>query len=87
MIKLAQLYILKRTKTQVGIQIPDVVIDKDIVDWSNKREMELSEEIHSALAFSNVSGAKGSSMVRMLGDKGILSLLLRARQSCILPRL
>ena len=87
LIKLAQLYILKRTKTQVGIQIPDVVIDKDIVDWSNKREMELSEEIHSALAFSNVSGAKGSSMVRMLGDKGILSLLLRARQSCILPRL
>ena len=87
LIKLAQLYILKRTKTQVGIQIPDVVIDKDIVDWSNKREMELSEEIHSALAFSNVSGVKGSSMVRMLGDKGILSLLLRARQSCILPRL
>mgnify|MGYP000978016070 CR=1 FL=1 len=32
-----------------------VVLDKNIVDWTNKREKEMSEEIHSALGFSNVS--------------------------------
>jgi SNF2 family DNA or RNA helicase len=87
LIPLARSFILKRTKKQVGIQIPDVVFDKNIVDWNNKKEMELSEEIHSALSFSNVSSHKGQAMVRMLGEKGMLSLLLRARQSCILPKL
>ena len=72
---LAQLYILKRTKKQVGIQIPDAVIDKNIVDWTNKREKELAEEIHSGLGFSNVSYNDSYSMVRMLSDKGVLPLL------------
>jgi SNF2 family DNA or RNA helicase len=85
---LAKLYILKRTKKQVGIQIPDAVIDKNIVEWKNKREKDLSEEIHSALGFSNISfKGKNNDLVRMLGDKGVLPLLLRARQSCILPKL
>ena len=85
---LAKQYILKRTKQQVGIEIPDIVNDKNIVNWSNKREMELSEEIHSALGFSNVSiKGNGNSLVNLLGDKGVLQLLLRARQSCILPKL
>ena len=84
---LARLFILKRTKKQVGIQIPDIIVGKDILGWTNPREMELSEEIHSALAFSNVSGSKGSHVVNMLVDKGTLALLLRARQSCILPKL
>jgi SNF2 family DNA or RNA helicase len=85
---LARLYILKRTKKQVGIEIPDVVLDKNIVNWTNKREKEMSEEIHSALGFSNVSvKGTGSLLVSRLYDKGILSLMLRARQSCILPKL
>jgi SNF2 family DNA or RNA helicase len=58
---LARLYILKRTKKQVGIEIPDVVLDKNIVNWANKREKEMSEEIHSALGFSNVSVKRPSS--------------------------
>jgi SNF2 family DNA or RNA helicase len=82
-----RLFILKRTKKQVGIQIPDVVIGNNIVHWNNQREMELSEEIHSALAFSNVSGSKGKDIVNMLSEKGVLTLLMRARQSCILPKL
>jgi SNF2 family DNA or RNA helicase len=84
---LAKLYILKRTKKQVGIQIPDAIIDKNIVDWTNKREKDLAEEIHSGLGFSNVSYNDSYSMVRMLSDKGVLPMLLRARQSCILPKL
>jgi len=84
---LARMYILKRTKKQVGIEIPDVVLDKNIVNWTNKREKEMSEEIHSALGFSNVLIKENQRLVNMIGDKGILSLMLRARQSCILPKL
>jgi len=79
--ELAMRHILKRTKKQVGIQMVDMVVDKNIVGWGNPREMELAKRIHSALTFSRVS-MKG-------GDDGasILAILMRARQVCILPRL
>lgn len=79
---LTRSFIMKRTKKQVGIILPDVVSDKNIVDWANDREKELSEELHSALLFTNVRG-KGKG----LPFGGVLSALLKARQSCILPRL
>ena len=74
-------YILKRTKQQVGIELPDVNSVNNSVDWQNKKEMELSEEIHSALSFSRVK-SKGN-------DKSgaILMLMLRAKQSCVMPKL
>lgn len=86
---LAQSFILKRTKKSVGIQMPDIHVDNNIVEWISSKEMELSEEIHSALSFSRVSPEKGSNklMVDTFGGKGPLSLLLRARQSCIYPKL
>ena len=83
---LAKDFILKRTKTQVGIKIPDVHIDAKNVDWLNRKEMELSEAIHSALAFSRVTGDKGGMVADSFKGK-TLSLILRARQSCILPKL
>jgi SNF2 family DNA or RNA helicase len=84
---LACAFILKRTKKQVGIVIPDIVQKKKIVDWSNRKEMELSEEIHSALEFSRVAAHKGKGISGALHDKGTLALLLRARQTCIYPKL
>jgi SNF2 family DNA or RNA helicase len=85
--ELARSFILKRTKKQVGIQMSDVIHDKNIVDWTNTTEMELSEEIHSALAFSRVPASKGRAMSNGLKNGGVLSLMLHARQSCILPKL
>ena len=83
---LARAFILKRTKKQVGIQMTDMVLDKNMVQWSNAKEMGLSEEIHSALAFSRVSSDKSSKPI--VGSiTSTLSLLLRARQSCIFPNL
>ena len=85
---LARSFILKRSKAQVGIQIANLVIDKNMVRWNNAKEMELSEEIHSALSFSNVNVSKGNGLiVNTFIDKGPLALLLRARQSCIYPKL
>ncbi len=86
--QLARDFIMKRTKAQVGIILPSVVLDKNIVDWSNRKEMELSEEIHSALAFSRVSADKSNKLVvSNMKEKGMLAMLLTARQSCIYPKL
>ena len=83
---LARSFILKRTKKQVGIKMTDIHIDTNIVNWKNRKEMELSEEIHSALAFSRVSGAKSNNLI-VQAINGPLALLLRARQTCIYPKL
>jgi SNF2 family DNA or RNA helicase len=82
---LARAFILKRTKKQVGIQMTDMVIDKNMVNWTNAKEMELSEEIHSALAFSRVTKSANTQLAQTIA--GPLSLLMRARQSCIYPKL
>ena len=89
LIPLARAFILKRTKKLVGIQMPAVVLDKNIVQWGNKQEMRLSEEIHSALAFSKILPSKEKSklILEAMKDASMLSMLLRARQTCIYPKL
>lgn len=85
---LARYFILKRTKKQVGIHFSDVVVTKNVVKWQNKKEMLLSEEIHSALPFSMVSASKSNMpIVSTFKNSGILSIILRARQSCIYPKM
>jgi len=86
---LARSFILKRTKKQVGIVISDIHVGKSIVDWASEKEMSLSEELHSALSFSRVNPEKGinKQIVGSFRNKGTLTLLLRARQSCIYPKL
>jgi len=68
-----QSFILKRTKKQVGIQIPDCNNETLPALWTNNNEKVLSETIHTQL---NIGG--GSEL---------LVLMMRARQSCILPKL
>jgi SNF2 family DNA or RNA helicase len=86
---LAKSFILKRTKKQVGIVISDIHVGKSVVDWTSQKEMALSEELHSALEFSRVNPQKGMNnlIVGTFRAKGILTLLLRAKQSCIYPKL
>ena len=75
-------FILKRTKKQVGIELPEIITVNESVDWQNRKEMELSEEIHSVLSFSRVK-SKG----RNEGEYPTLLLMLRAKQSCVMPKL
>ena len=84
---LARNFILKRSKKQVGILMTNVVLDKNIVNWCNSKEMLLSKVIHSALAFSKVSNKMSDGLMNSIQEGGALSLLLRARQSCIYPKL
>jgi SNF2 family DNA or RNA helicase len=86
---LTKSFIMKRTKSQVGIKITDIHVGKSIVDWTSEKEMLLAEELHSALSFSRVNPEKGlnKQIVGTFRNKGMLALLLRAKQSCIYPKL
>jgi len=79
-------FIMKRTKQQVGIQIADLYVGKNMVQWANEKEKELSEEIHSALSFSKAKLKGGARILNALSEY-TLPLIMRARQSCIYPKL
>jgi len=64
-------FVLKRTKKQVGISLPNLNLDNESVLWKNEIERKLSHDIHRALAMSPVK----------------LKLFMHARQTCILPSL
>ena len=77
--------ILKRTKDQVNIILPDLYIENLKVQWENDEERILAKEIHTLLSFSNLNISD-----RNLGSKfGLttLPLLMRAKQCCIYPLL
>jgi non-specific serine/threonine protein kinase len=84
-------FILKRTKKQIGLQMSDVIVSDNMVPWKNKKEMMLSKEIHSELAFSRVSASpsKYGNILGKIGVEkgGVLPLMIKAKQSCVLPRL
>ena len=82
-------YILKRTKKQIGMNISDVSINHQMVDWKNKGEKELSQTIHSYLSFSNIpTNLKHSYINSAMNDNlNHLVMIMKARQCCILPRL
>jgi SNF2 family DNA or RNA helicase len=44
-------FVMKRTKKAVGIEMAPVVIDKNMVEWKNKREMFLAAKLHDELSF------------------------------------
>jgi SNF2 family DNA or RNA helicase len=69
--------------------MPALVVDKNIVAWKNRKEMELAEEIHSALEFSHIHSAniEKNIVFNIVEDGGLLALLMRARQACIYPKL
>lgn len=81
-------FVLRRTKQLVGINLPPVNKEQRIVDWKNPKEMMLSEEIHSLLPNqTHVSLSKRKRLAEVFGKAGVLTALLRARQSCIMPNL
>lgn len=91
LIEITRNHILKRTKKQVGIDLADAIESKKMVDWKNMDELKLSEKIHSMISHLNVklSEAKENNDARTLrlGRYELLTLLLRARQTCIYPKM
>lgn len=81
-------FVLRRTKHLVGINLPPINKKECIVEWKNVEEMMFSEEIHSLLPNQTyVSKNKRKMMADVFGKGGVLTALLRARQSCIMPNL
>jgi SNF2 family DNA or RNA helicase len=89
LISIAKNFILKRTKEEANINLPEVNIENTVIDWKNKKEKELSEEIHSGLKFSKTECENRTIVGAYLNseDAPALTLMLRAKQTCILPKL
>lgn len=64
-------YVLRRTKSQVGIKLPNIELDCNNVKWNTEEERVLSEDIHNS--------------IRLADSVEKLGLIIKARQTCILP--
>ena len=79
--------ILKRKKEQAGVFLPEKKERCLSVKWANKSEQLLAEDIHSMLLFSQVNVPRNIDNVIAAMGNGTLPLLVRARQSCVYPKL
>lgn len=78
--------LLKRTKSEVNLLLPKLVVHEIEVPWQNESEKRLAQEIHARLKFSNVCTPKNAKTTHRL-PKSALPLLTRSRQLCVLPAL
>ena len=82
-------FILKRTKSEIGLALPPLQCVTTKVDWSDDVERRLAESVHSLLSFSGVveGGEKCFNLGLVNGICGEFPLvaLLRARQMCVYP--
>jgi SNF2 family DNA or RNA helicase len=81
-------HILRRKKSEVGIDLPQLVQKPRLIKWQSVPEMLLSEEIHALLPNqSGVSTEKRKKLAETWGEGGLLVAMVRAKQSCIMPEL
>ena len=86
LLPLVRAFILKRTKKQVGLKLPELRTQTMDVHWTNEAEKDLAEDIHSMLQFSRINKVKVDNAIAALG-LATLPLLVRARQACVYPAL
>ena len=87
--ELARTYLIKRTKEEVGIKLPELRVKTEMVKWENEKERAIAEALHNNLSFSGVSLDESSDAVRNMPDmnKSHFAKLMRSRQICILPEM
>jgi SNF2 family DNA or RNA helicase len=78
-------HLLKRTKKQVGIQLPPIQAEEVVVPWSSDSEKNIAKQIHSHAHFSNVTVENVDDVIGALA-RG-MPMLTRARQVCVFPHL
>lgn len=79
-------FIMKRTKKDVGLNIPPIT-ENVIEVTSNGSEKVLLTHLHSIANFSNITADNIDEIIRMLDGKGILPVITACRQACVYPRL
>lgn len=79
---------LRRTKSDVGLNIPALHMQNIVVSWKDSHEdTSLSEDIHSAISFSGVSIDKQTDFGSFLNQNRVIVAMLRAKQVCVYPKL
>lgn len=78
-------HLLKRTKKQVGIQLPPIEAEEVIVPWGSHSEKDVAKQIHSHTNFSDVTVDNVDDVIGAL-SRG-MPKLIRARQVCVFPHL
>lgn len=79
-------HVLRRTKKQVGINLPPLNDSYIEVEWASEAEKKLAQQIHSMASFSNVTLENVDQVIRNLTHHQ-LPMLIRARQVCTFPHL
>ena len=59
-------HVLRRTKTQIGIDLPPLNETYVEVEWESKAERKLAQQIHSMASFSNVTLENVDQVIRDL---------------------
>jgi len=76
--------IIKRTKEQANIVLPDLIMHQIEVKWNLKPELDLAKEIHRVLNFSNIKEETNETISSgSVFGKQKIALYIRAKQSCI----
>lgn len=78
-------FVLRRTKQNVGLALPEITDTTILVPWA--QEKKIGEEIHSLLPITRVSSKKGGILSHELQKGRALTVILRAKQICIMPSL
>lgn len=83
--ELAAYFIMRRTKSEVGIEYPEAVFETAVVDWESQEERGLALDIHRRLQFCRVNEIGG--VVELGENLNHLGLMIRSRQVCVYPGL
>lgn len=78
--------VLRRTKSEVGIQLPELSETVVDVEWQDDFEMDFAEQLHSQLAFSGHVRNRVAGAASFL-TSNTLPALVRCRQACVRPAL
>jgi len=81
---LRQKIILKRTKREVGIDVPDAKLQNSVVPWATHSEERFGANIHAHLSFSGTQLKENEDSLPFKNYQ-VIQLLTRAKQACILP--
>jgi SNF2 family DNA or RNA helicase len=64
-------YMLRRTKSQIGIEMPELLMNEENIRWNNENEKKFAHAVHNSSNYCSK------------GDK--LKMMMFSRQTCILP--
>ena len=80
---LSHKYMLRRTKNDVGIVLPDMDTSSHMVRWTDDAERILSEDLHSRLEMCPRRGNRSL----LEGDYNKLVLMTKTKQVCAYPKM